>query len=47
MTYYTSIFGTVIFSRSSNLTFDHVFLKMQYFNCLNILYACNFYLKHA
>jgi hypothetical protein len=48
MTYYTEIFSTVMFSRSSNLTVDLVFLKMRYFNfCfLNILCACTYYLKH-
>jgi hypothetical protein len=30
-TYYTNIFRTVMFSWSSNLTFDLLFLKMQYF----------------
>jgi hypothetical protein len=48
MTYYTNIFSTVMFSRSSHLTFDLVFLKMRYFNFFfpNILRACNYYLKH-
>jgi hypothetical protein len=32
VTYYTSIFSTVMFSRSPNLIFELVFLKMQYFN---------------
>jgi hypothetical protein len=40
MTYYNNIYSRVIFSRSSNLTFDLLFLKMQYFNFLfNILCA--------
>jgi hypothetical protein len=47
MTYYANIFSMVTFSRSSNLTFDSVFLKMQYFSFfLNILSACDYYLKH-
>jgi hypothetical protein len=32
MTYYTNIFSKVMYPRSSNLTFDLVFLKMCYFN---------------
>jgi hypothetical protein len=49
MTYYTNIFSTVMFSRTSNFIFDFVFLKMRYFNFCkkkNILCACNYYLKH-
>jgi hypothetical protein len=30
MTYYTNILSTIMFAKSSNLTFDLVFLKMQY-----------------
>jgi hypothetical protein len=47
VTYYTNVFSTVISSRFSNLTFDHVFLKMCYFNFFekNILCACNYYSK--
>jgi hypothetical protein len=46
--YYSNIFSTVMFSRSSDFTFDLVFLKMRYFNVFlkNVLYACNCYLKH-
>jgi hypothetical protein len=45
VTYYTNIFSKAVNSRSSNLTFDLVFLKMRYFNffSLNILRACNYY----
>jgi hypothetical protein len=48
LTYWTNIFSRVVFSRSSNLTFDLVFYKMQYSNFLekNLLCACNYYLKH-
>jgi hypothetical protein len=48
LTYYTNILSTVMYPRSSNLTFDLVFLKMRYFNFFekNILCACNYYLKH-
>jgi hypothetical protein len=35
----TDIFGTVMFSRSSHLTFDLVFLKMRYFNFSEKLYC--------
>jgi pantothenate kinase len=45
MTCYRNIFSAVMFSRSSNLTFDLAFLKMRYFNLKNILCACNYYLK--
>jgi hypothetical protein len=34
MTYYTDIFSTVTFSRSSDLIFDLIFLKIRYFNFL-------------
>jgi hypothetical protein len=34
VTYCTNIFSTVMYPRSSNLTFDLVFLKMRYFNSL-------------
>jgi hypothetical protein len=46
MTYYTNIISTVMLSRSSNLTFGPVFLKMWNFNFFKILCACNYYLKH-
>jgi hypothetical protein len=48
MTCYTNIFSTVMFSRSSNLTFtfDLVFLRMRYFNVFNMLCTCNYYLKY-
>jgi hypothetical protein len=48
MTHYTNIFSTVMFSRSSYLIFDLVFLKMRYFHFLkkNLFYAGNYYLKH-
>jgi hypothetical protein len=48
MTCYTNIFSTVIFSRSSNLTFDPVFLKMHYFNFGggDTLCVRKYYLKH-
>jgi hypothetical protein len=39
MTYYTNIFSTVMFSRSSDMTFDLVFLKMQYFNFFEKIYC--------
>jgi hypothetical protein len=39
MTYYTNTFSTVMFSRSSNLTFDLEFLKMWYFNFLKKIYC--------
>jgi hypothetical protein len=45
MTYYTNIYSTVMFSSSSNLAFDLVFLKMWYLDILSILCACNYYLK--
>jgi hypothetical protein len=32
VTYYTNIFSTVMFSKSSNMIFHLVFLKMRYFN---------------
>jgi hypothetical protein len=47
MTYYTNIFSTVIFSRSSNSTFVHYFSE-----CCVLIFlkkksvcACNYYLK--
>jgi hypothetical protein len=46
MAYYTNMFSKVMYPRSSNLTFDLVFLKMRYFNLKKKLYACNYYLKH-
>jgi hypothetical protein len=48
MIYYTNIFSTVMYPRSSHSTFDLVFLKIRYYNFFekNILCACNYYLKH-
>jgi hypothetical protein len=47
MTYYTNIFSRVMYPRSSNLSFDLVFLKMRCFNFFNnILCACNYYSKY-
>jgi hypothetical protein len=48
MTYYTNIFSTVMYPRSSHLTFNFVFLKMRHFNFFeqNILCGCNYYFKH-
>jgi hypothetical protein len=40
MTYSTNIFSTVMFCRSSNLTFDLVFLKIRYFNFLKKYIVC-------
>jgi hypothetical protein len=47
MTYYTNILITLKFSRSSNFTFDHVFLNMLYFNSFEkeTVCACNYSLK--
>lgn len=41
-----NIFTTVMFPRSSNSTYDIVFLKQQYFKVFNILCAHYYYLKH-
>jgi hypothetical protein len=46
MFHYNNVFSTPMFSRSSNFTFDLVFLKIRYFNFFNKLCACSYYLKH-
>jgi hypothetical protein len=48
MTYYTNILSTVMYPKSSDLTFDLVFLKIRYFILFffNILCTCNYFLKH-
>jgi hypothetical protein len=38
MTYYTNIFSTVMYPKSSNLTYDLVFLKMWYFKIFEKIY---------
>jgi hypothetical protein len=39
VTYNTNVFITVMFSRSSNLNFDFVFLKMRYFKFFEKIYC--------
>jgi hypothetical protein len=39
MTYCTNIFSTVMYPRTSDLTFDLVFLKMRYFNFFEKMYC--------
>jgi hypothetical protein len=47
VTCHTNIFSTIMFSRSSDLTFNFVFLKMWYLIFWNeVLCACNCSLKH-
>jgi hypothetical protein len=46
MTYCTNIFSTIMFSGSSNLTFDLVFLRMWYFNMFFLYRVHVTYLKH-
>jgi hypothetical protein len=35
----TNVFSTIMYPRSSNLTFDLVFLKMRYFNFFEKIYC--------